>query len=59
MELLSTNGVMVMAKQIDLKLVLEDEDARIFMDGFNHPEVTQKKVDMFKKAREIYRNNRA
>ncbi len=50
---------MVMAKQIDLKLVLEDEDARIFMDGFNHPEVTQKKVDMFKKAREIYRNNRA
>jgi hypothetical protein len=47
-----------MAKPIDLKLVLEEEDARIFMEGFNHPQITQKKVDMFKKAREIYKNNR-
>jgi hypothetical protein len=48
-----------MARPIDLKLVLEDEDARVFMEGFNHPQITQKKVNMFKKAREIYKRNPA
>jgi len=48
-----------MAKPIDLKLVLEEEDARIFVDSFNHPHITQKKIDMFKKAREIYKSDSA
>ncbi|MCK9566601.1 MAG: hypothetical protein M0Q43_11205 [Methanothrix sp.] len=46
-----------MAKPIDLKLVLEEEDARIFMEGFTNPHITQKKVEMFRKARAIYKEN--
>ena len=48
-----------MARPIDLKLVLVEEDARIFMEGLNHPKVSKKKVEMFKKAREIYKENPA
>jgi len=46
-----------MAKPIDLKLVLEEDDARIFMEGFNNPQKSQKKIEMFKMARAIYKEN--
>jgi len=46
-----------MARPIDLKLVLEEDDARIFMDGFNNPQTSKKKIEMFRMARSIYKDN--
>jgi hypothetical protein len=47
-----------MARPIDLKLVLEEDDARIFMEGFHNPQASPQKIEMFRKARSIYKDNR-
>jgi hypothetical protein len=46
-----------MAEPIDYNLVLEGDDAKIFLESFNCPNVSKKKIAMFKKARAIYSEN--
>jgi hypothetical protein len=46
-----------MAEPIDYNLVLEGDDAKTFLEDFDCPKVSKKKIAMFKKARAIYGEN--
>jgi hypothetical protein len=47
-----------MAKPIELGLILEGEDADIFIENINNPIVTDEIVQMLREGREIYEKNR-
>jgi len=46
----------IMAKPIDLGLVLEGEDAEEFWE-YEKRKPTKKEIEMFKEAREIYKSH--
>lgn len=48
-----------MAKPIELGLVLEGEDAKEFFRNERNPIVTEKLVEMFKRAKKINEQNRS
>lgn len=47
-----------MAEPIELGLVIEGEDAKKFFENEENPNVTDGMIEMFKKAKKIYENNR-
>lgn len=47
-----------MAEPIEFGLVIESEDARKFFENEENPNVTDEMIEMFKKAKKIYENNR-
>jgi len=46
-----------MAEPIDLKVILEGDDARRFLEEFERPIISPRKQKMLKEAREIYKAN--
>lgn len=47
-----------MAEPIEFGLVIEGEDAKKFFENEENPVVTEEMIEMFKKAKKIYENNR-
>jgi hypothetical protein len=47
-----------MAMPIELGLVLEGEDAKVFLKNMENPVVTKEMIQTIKKSREIYEKNR-
>jgi hypothetical protein len=46
-----------MAKQIELGLILEGEDAKEFWKNERNPKVTKEQIEMFKEAKHIYKTH--
>ena len=47
-----------MAEPIEFGLVLEGEDAKKFFENEENPIVTDKMIEMFRRAKKIYEDNR-
>jgi len=49
--------VLKMAHPIELGLVLEDEDAKEFLEDLKNPKATKEQIEMFKEAIKLYKEH--